>query len=48
MMKSNNYLVEIFEYNTDLLSEPVNDVVIAFIGLFDSVLVELLYSGNER
>lgn len=41
-------LIDVFEQNRDSLTEPVNDVVTAFIGLYDTVLVELLYSGNER
>jgi Bacterial regulatory proteins, tetR family len=41
-------LIEVFEKNSDSITTPVNECAIAFIGLFDSVLVELLYSGNER
>jgi AcrR family transcriptional regulator len=41
-------LIRIFEDNSHFISTPVNEAVIAFIGLFDSVLVELLYSGEER
>ncbi|MGM7723991.1 TetR/AcrR family transcriptional regulator [Metabacillus sp. Hm71] len=43
-------LVELFKENKQSLNGAVsiNDAVIAFIGLNDAVLVELLYSGNER
>lgn len=41
-------LFSIFEKNKQHLSVSVEDAVIAFIGLIDAILVELLYSGNER
>jgi AcrR family transcriptional regulator len=41
-------LINFFEVNRHLLTIPVMDAVIAFIGLSDSILVELLYSGDER
>ncbi|WP_338788520.1 TetR/AcrR family transcriptional regulator [Metabacillus sp. FJAT-53654] len=41
-------LIEIFTNHKDSILTPVNEAVIAFIGLTDSVLVELLYSGNDR
>lgn len=41
-------LIEIFAKNTQFLSVSVESAVIAFIGLIDSILVELLYSGNDR
>ena len=41
-------LINFFEVNRHLLTIPVMDAVITFIGLSDSILVELLYSGDER
>jgi AcrR family transcriptional regulator len=41
-------LIGIFKDKSYSISISVNEAVIAFIGLCDSVLVELLYSGNER
>jgi AcrR family transcriptional regulator len=41
-------LIEFFNDKRNEISTSVNEAVIAFIGLSDSVLVELLYSGNER
>jgi AcrR family transcriptional regulator len=41
-------LIGIFKDKSYSISISVNEAVIAFIGLYDSVLVELLYSGNER
>lgn len=43
-----NILIEVFEHHSTSITTPVNEGVIAFLGLYDSVLVELLYSGNER
>ena len=40
--------IEFFEMNRHLLTSPVMDAVIAFIGLIDSILVELLHNGDER
>lgn len=41
-------LIDFFEMNRHSLTSPVTDAVIAFIGLCDSILIELLYSGDER
>jgi restriction endonuclease Mrr len=41
-------LIEFFNDKRNEISTSVNEAVIAFIGLSDSVLVELLYSGSER
>lgn len=40
--------IDNFQGDQALLSVPATDVAISYIALIDSVLIELLYSGNER
>ncbi|WP_273124885.1 TetR/AcrR family transcriptional regulator [Metabacillus sp. HB246100] len=38
----------VFENDIDEIVIPSNEVAIAFTGVMDSILIELLYSGDER